>query len=609
LQAACLHQPRGFAGGKPGAMTLEIGLLLAFLAVAVVLFATEVVSVDVAALLLALGLYFSGLIEADAIAQGFANEVILFLGSLFVVTEGLGRTGALLGLENRLLGLARNRPGVLLVVLLLGVGVMSAFLSNTATVGATLPLVLGLSRRLEVAPSKLLLPVAFASILGGTCTLIGTSTNIVVSGLLPRYGQEPLGLFELAPVGVPILLLGLVYLLTVGRRLLPEHGEEPLELYGVRSFFGEVTVPAGSPWVGRSFAEVASGEDPELNVLGLIDEERRDLRPMRPDRITQAGDLLLVKAPQEALLRLKSRKELNLAVDETWGEREGGLVQIHEVLLAPGSRLSGRSVRAQQLGSRYGVTVIAIYRREGVRRKRLGDVVLRDGDVLLVQGDVSPLQWLFRDGDLILLEQSEVPAPGWRAWLALGLFAAMIVAGGAGWVPFFLAAVAAATLMVLSGCLRPAQAYQAVEWRLLVMVGSLLALATAMEGTGAAAYLARLVLEVGRDAGPYALLGGFYLLTMALTQPMSNQAAALVVLPLAIRTALELGLDPRPFAVTVALAASCSFITPLEPASLLVYGPGRYRFRDFFVVGLPLTLIVLAVSLLLVPRLWPLAGG
>lgn len=590
-------------------MTWEIGILLALLGVAVVLFATEKVSVDVTALLLVLALFGVGIVDGEAITLGFANEVLLFLGSLFVVTEGLSQTGALLRLENRLVTFTSGRPWLLMAMLLPGVGLMSAFLSNTATVGALLPLVVGLARRAKMPSSRLLMPIAFASILGGTCTLIGTSTNIVVSGLMPRYGQERLGLFELAPVGVPVLVLGVVYLLTIGRRLLPERRDEPLELYGMRSYLGEVVVPEGSPWVGQPFADVARKEDPDLNVLGLIEpgeggEER--VLPVDPARVLAAGDTLLVNAPQESLMRLKTRKELDLAVDEHWGQREGARVQIHEVVLTPGSRLARRSLRALRLRSRFGVTVLAIYRRTGVRRSRLRDLVLREGDVLLVQGETERLGSLLREGDVILLDRSEVRPPGPHAWAATALFVAMIAIGGLGLAPFFVVALAAATLMVVTGCLRTDQAYQAVDWRLLIMVGSLMTVATAMESTGAAAYLAGAVMEVAQGWGPYALLAGFYLLTLLLTQPMSNQASALVVLPLAIRTATELGLEPRAFAVTVALAASCSFITPLEPASLLVYGPGRYRFRDFFVVGLPLTLIVFVVTMLLVPRLWPL---
>jgi di/tricarboxylate transporter len=275
-------------------------------------------------------------------------------------------------------------------------------------------------------------------------------------------------------------------------------------------------------------------------------------------------------------------------------------------MLPYNSRLAGGTLRKMRFRSRYGVDVLAIYRRGQPRHRRVADLRLRDGDVLLVQGDPERLGWLIRSGDLILLDELELPHPGWRAAVAGAAFLAMVVAGGAGWLSFPVAALIAAVVVVLARCIRTSEAYAAIDWRILIMVASLLGLATAMETSGAAAQLAARVADLAGGAGPLTLLAGFYLLTVILTQPMSNQAAALVVLPLAVRTALAVDLNPRAFAIAVCLAASCSFITPLEPASLLVYGPGRYRFRDYFVVGLPLTLLVFGLTLLIVPRVWPL---
>jgi di/tricarboxylate transporter len=281
-------------------------------------------------------------------------------------------------------------------------------------------------------------------------------------------------------------------------------------------------------------------------------------------------------------------------------------VPIHELVLAPSSRLAGHTLEELRLRARYGITVLAVYRRGETFNVRLARTRLRAGDVLLVQGDMAPLDWLLSAGDAILLERTEYRPGGRRAFLAIGLFLAMIVAGGAGWIPFSLAALAAAVTLLLTGALDPAEAYAAIHWRVLVLVGSLLALASAMETTGAAAYVAERIVASTGSGGEMALLAGFYLLTLILTQPMSNQAAALVVLPVAVRAADHANLDPRAFAVTVCVAASCSFITPLEPASLLVYGPGKYRFRDFTIVGLPLSLLCMAITLIVVPRVWPL---
>jgi di/tricarboxylate transporter len=590
-------------------MTGEILTVLLLLGGAVVLFATERLSVDVTSLLLLFGLYLTGIVEPADLLQGFSNEVVLFIGTLFVLGEALVRTGTLDPLERRLAALATARPEMLLPVLVAGAAAISGFLSNTATMAAMLPLATSLARRLKTPPSKLLMPIAFGSILGGSMTLIGTSTNVVVSGLLPRYELEPLGLFELAPVAFPAAVLGGLYLVTFGKRLLPERAGETLDLYGMREYLAEVTVPDGSSWIGKRLAEIDAALELDLTILGHV--EGRRIRPVAPRRPLAAGDVLLVKADQDALLKLEKRKQLDLAAAEQQDEEEGRgrELRVHEVVVANNSRLAGRSLRELDFRRRYGATVLATYRRGGARRRRLADLRLREGDVLLLQGEIDQLRWFLQQGELILLDEAELPQPGWRAGVAGGVFVAMLVAGAAGWMPFHLAALAAALVTVLAGCIHPDDAYRAVDWRILVMIASLLVLSTAMETSGTAEYVADGIVALTGDLGPVALLAGFYVLTVVLTQPMSNQASALVVLPLALRTATATGLEPRAFAVTVALAASCSFVTPLEPASLLVYGPGRYRFRDFFVVGWPLTLLVMVVTLLLVPRLWPLDGG
>ncbi|MDX1997594.1 MAG: SLC13 family permease [Thermoanaerobaculia bacterium] len=583
-------------------MTPEILSLLVVLVLAVLLFATEVVSVDVAGVAVLLGLWALGLIPPAEIARGFGNDVVIFLGSLFVVTEGLVRTGALDQLERRLATFAERRPGLLLVPVVMGAGMVSAVLSNTATVAAFLPLATGLAQRLSLAPSKILMPLAFASILGGTVTLIGTSTNIVVSGALPSFGLEPMSFFELSPVGIPIFLLGVVYLFTWGRRLLPDRQTEAIDNYGVREYLGEVRIPASSPWCGKNLNEIHAGRDLDVSVLGLVGDDE-EILPLPPDRALQAGDVLMIKSSQEGFLRLTRASQVELVGGEGHG---AGSVQVHEILLAPQSHLSGRSLREHQFRSRYNVTVLAISHRGWTRRQRLGDRPLQDGDAILVQGDLSRLQWLLKAGDVILLDQLQFQPQSRRSWVAAGIFLAMILIGAFELMPFSLVALAAAGAMVLTRSVSSSEAYSAVDWRILIMVGCLLSLAKAMETTGAAAFLAEQIAGFAAGRDPLFLVAGFYLLTVILTQPMSNQAAALVVLPVAVRTAMAMDLNPRTLAVTVCLAASSSFITPLEPACLMVYGPGRYRFLDYLKVGAPLTVGVFLLTLWLVPWLWPL---
>jgi di/tricarboxylate transporter len=585
-------------------MTSDILLLLALLTGAVILFATEWIAPELTAVLMLLVLTLAGLLPRDQVFAGFGSDVVLFLGSVFVVGQALVRTGVLHGIERSLARAGERIPRRVLPVLVLSTAALSSVLSNTATVAAMLPVASGVARRLRLSPSRIYMPLAFAAILGGSLTLIGTSTNIVVAAAMPGLGEPAWGLFELTPAALPAAALGLVYMLTVGRRLLPERAGEVADLYRLREYVSEVVVPAESPWVHRTLSEIRAGADLEITVLGRI--EGGAVEPFPPDAHLAAGDRLLVKANHQALLRIKARRELDLVVDRIGEPSSSRAPAAHEVVLPHGSRLSGRTLRSLAFGTRYRVMVIALFRRGEPVLDRVAGVTLRDGDVLLIQGDLDPLGELFNGGHLLLLEEAPIPVAGARSWLAAGSFVAMLVVGGLGWLPFPLAAFATAITVLLAGCLTPRQAFQSIDWGVLVLVGSLLGLGAAMAATGAGAYLATTVAGAAQNLGPLAVLCGFYLLTVALTQPMSNQAAALVVLPLAILTARELGLNPRAFAAAVTLAASCSFITPLEPASLLVYGPGRYRFRDYFVFGLPLTLLVFAINLFMVPRIWPL---
>jgi di/tricarboxylate transporter len=587
-------------------MTSDILLLLALLAGAVILFATEWIAPELTAVLLLLTLTLTGLVPQDRIFAGFGSDVVVFLGGVFVVGQALVRTGVLDRLEGSLATAGARFPRRFLPLLVLSTTTVSSVLSNTATVAAMLPVASGLSRRLKLSPSRIYMPLAFASILGGSLTLIGTSTNIVVAAAMPALGEPSWGLFEMTPAALPAVVAGVIYLLTLGRRLLPERAGEVADLYRLREYVSEVVIPPSSPWVHGTLSELRAGADLEISVLGRI--EGGEVAPLAPDTRLAAGDRLLVKANHQALLRIKARRELDLVVDASGEPSSSRAPAAHEVVLPHGSRLSGRTLRSLAFGTRYRVMVIALFRRGEPVLDRVAGVELRDGDVLLLQGDLEPLEELFNGGHLLLLEETPIPVAGARTWLAAGCFVGMLLVGGFGWLPFPIAAFAAAIAVLLARCLTPRQAYQSIDWGVLVLVGSLLGLGVAMETTGAGLYLAERLAGAAENLGGLAVLAGFYLLTVILTQPMSNQAAALVVLPLAMITARELDLNPRTFAAAVTLAASCSFITPLEPASLLVYGPGRYRFRDYFVVGLPLTVLVFALNLFMVPRIWPLHG-
>jgi di/tricarboxylate transporter len=505
-----------------------------------------------------------------------------------------------------------SRPRILLCVMVVASAV-SAFINNTTTTAVALPAVLGVARKSRVAASQLLIPLAFASILGGTCTLIGTSTNIAASGYLAASGflppgeRVPFSLFEFLPVGLAMVAAGGGFLLLFGHRLLPAHVEASYtEEYEIREYLSEVVVPPGSPLAGKAIRDTTLAAM-DLTVLAILRGEER-LFP-EPFRRLAEGDVLIVKASREGLLKVKETAGVEIRPDLKLGDQDlvGDTLKIVEAIVMPQSALVGRTVKELDFRARYGVTVLAIYRRGHALASKLTGVPLEVGDVLLLQGRAGHFPSLTGRADLWALQETEhVPARRRKGFFVIALFALAVLAAGLDLIPVPLAFLSAALAVLLLRLVRPEEAYGSIEWRLLVLIAGMTAFGVAMQKTGAAEFLAGLVVAAAAPFGVYVLLAGFAVLTMLLTQPMSNAAAALVVLPIAMSTAVQLDLNPRTFAVMVTLAASLSFVAPFEPSCLLVYGPGRYRFGDFVRAGAPLTAIALLLLLLLVPRLWPL---
>ena len=588
-------------------MTFPIFLVLALLAAAVVVFSFEWLPVDVTTLLLLVVLVLSGTLTFAEAFAGFASEIIVILASIFVLTGALMKTGvvdALGGLIHRVAGGGRRR--ILACVMGVTCGV-SAFINNTTTTAVALPAVLGVCRRSKLSPSQVLIPLAFASILGGTCTLIGTSTNVAASGYLLETGLAPFTLFEFLPVGLTMVVAGTGFLFLFAHRLLPDHREASYtEEYEINEYLSEIVVPPGSPLAGKAIRDAGLAEL-GLTVLSILRGGVR-LYP-DPDRRLAEGDVLIVQASREGLLKVKETAGVEIRPDLKLGDQDliGDALKIVEAILMPQSALIGRTIKELDFRARFGVTVLAIYRRGHALARKLTEVPLEVGDVLLLQGRPESFKAIASGRDLWVLQETEhIPARRRKGLYVAGLFVAAIAAAGLELIPLPIAFLAAALGVLLLRLITPEEAYGAVDWRLLVLIAGMTAFGGAMQKTGAAEYLAGLVVDWAAPLGIYVVMAGFAVLTMLLTQPMSNAAAALVVLPVALSAAGRLGVDPRSFAVLVTLAASLSFITPFEPSCLLVYGPGRYRFADFVRAGTPLTLIALVLLLLLVPVFWPL---
>lgn len=592
-------------------MTLAIAYVLCLMVVALVLFALDFLRVDVVALILLLlltvpGRWIAGLLTPEQALAGFGSETIMVLIALFILTEGVVKTGVVERLGLRLAALGGARPAAFSRWIVLSAGAISAFVSNTLTTAVFVPVVIGASRRAKIPASKLLMPLAFASILMGTITVIGTSTNLVVSGQLPRYGQEPLGFFEMAPVGIVIAIVGLAYLLLLAPRLIPDRGgEEATKASGARQFRTELVVTAKSPVAGKTLAQLRLGD---ILSLFVVQVRRRSKRKPHLHDTLREGDELVIEGSSQDILSVKDLTGVDIKpdVELTEAGAKGQDTRIVEAMVLPRSPLVGQTLAGARFHEATGLAVLALNSAHEHRKvEQLSSWRLRPSDVLILQGKPDDLRRLPPESLLLLEDVSAHHSRSPKGTLAAAIFVASMVLGAAGVLALPVAFLLGVLGLVLTKCLTADEAYAAVDWRLLVLIGAMMAFGKAMETSGASSWVAELVVEHVCPLGGTAVMAAFFLLTMGLSQPMSNQAAVLIVLPVAIATAQGTGLDPRALVITVTLAASCSFLTPLEPACLLVYGPGRYRFFDYVRAGLPLTAIAFVATILLVPVFWP----
>jgi di/tricarboxylate transporter len=591
-------------------MTLDIALVLGIIVVAMVLFSLERIPADVVSLGVLTTVSLLGLVPIEQAFLGFSNAAVITLLGLFILTAALLRTGVVQIFGRNIIQRVGDNPNRLLLVIMVASAVIGAFMSNTASTAFFIPVVLGIARKTQMSPSKLLMPLAFSSILSSSVTLVSTSTNIVVSGLLLRYELAPMGMFELAPVGVPILAAGLIYMYFIGRRLIPDRITEKRtpEEEEERSFQTEILILPESPWIGKRLQETALGKDLNLQVQQVVRNKDQYLTPEESPEI-RAGDVLIVQGDRDEILDIKSTAGIEIKADAklTDSEVPEEDLRLVEAIVLFRSPLIGRTLKGIQFRERYGVQVLAINRRGQRISQKISQLPLRVGDVLLVQGHPANIASLNTDRTLRLIgELEEKPPILKRAPLAIGAFVGALALATFNLVSFPIAVVLGVLFVFLTRSINPDEAYREVEWRALILIACMLSLGAALDHTGAAEYIASLIISFLGNAGPFLLLSAFFLLTVLLTQPMSNQAAAVVIVPIALQTAVQLQMNPRAFIMTVALAASCSYLTPLEPSCLMVYGPGGYRFSDFLKVGSLLTFIIYLITILMVPMIWPL---
>jgi di/tricarboxylate transporter len=592
-------------------MTTDIALTLAIIVAALTLFATEKLRVDLVALLVLLSVGLLRLVDPEEIFDGFANPAVITVWAVYIVSGGLFRTGVADFMGRGILRLGGDKEPRLIATIMATCGVISAFMNNVGATAMLMPALVGISRRTKIAVSKLLIPLSFSSLLGGKMTLIGTPANILAMGILADRGLSTLGFFEFTPMGIVVLTTGIIYMLLIGRHLLPvrEGAQGARDVYRIRDYVTQVQIASTSPLAGKTLVEARLGQDYDLTVLA-IERDGAGLSPIGRDTELEAGDLLTVEGSADALMDARQSLGLSIEAEQKLDleQLEPGNVQLIEATLAPRSGLVGRTLRDVRFRDRYGFTALAIWRHGEAITEKLRDLRLLFGDGLLLQGPHHRVRELQEGNDFLVLEPLEVEQyQRNKAPFAIGALLLAILLVVFADFHISLAMVIASVAMILTGCLSIEEAHKSIDWRTVFLVAGMLPLGVAMEATGTARYLADIMLDMLGDFGPVALLAGTYLLAALITQAMSNAAAMVLIVPIAVDTAQGLGANHLTFTMAVVIGAATSFLSPVgHKANVLVFGPGGYRFLDYPRVGALLTVILLIVSMIFLPLFWPL---
>jgi di/tricarboxylate transporter len=591
-------------------LSFEIGFVFAVVLAALVLFITERYRVDQVAVAVPLVLLLSGIITAEQAVAGLSSEATVTVAAMLGLSLGLTKTGAVEAVSRWALHAPLGGPRTRLLVLCLLVAIVSPFLNNTVVVVVFLPVFIALARHIGEPNSAVLVPLSYSAILGGTVTLIGTSTNLIVHGMARARGFDELTMFSIAPLGLIYLGVGTVYLFTIGRRLLPRR-EAPPDLsdkYEVRSFLTELRVEEDSPVAGRSLGELRWGERYGVSVVGIRRESTAIPAPGARNAI-RAGDILLARGDTGKLLTLARDEKLatpSRRVGPTL-ELQGADARLVELMVAPGSHLAGRTLESVGFQQRHEAVVLAIQHQGRTVHESLPKVRVEVGDLLLVHGGAHALAQLADDPGFVPLGEVERPyVTRPRAGVAVVILAAVVAAAGTGLTSILTASLVGMGLMIFTSCVRIEEVYRELDWSVVFLLAGLIPLGIAMDQSGATEWIGRASSNLLGPFPPVAAVAAFYLLTSLLTEVMSNNATAVVLTPVALVTAAQLDMNPYALLVAVMFGASASFMTPIGyQTNMLVYGPGGYRFVDFVRVGAPLNLILLVTASLVIPLFWP----
>jgi len=591
-------------------LNLDMVLVGVIIIAAMVMFIWGKVRIDIIALCVLVALFLLKLIEPGQVLYGLANQATVTIAAMFIISAGLVRTGLVEWAARYLDRLAGKTELRLMLIISLTAAILSAFIINAAIVAIFIPVAMVLAKSRKIASSKILIPLSFASQFGGVCTLVGTSTNLIVNSIAVSRGLEPFGFFEFLPLGIAMVGAGTVYLAAVGHWLLPvRKGEaEQVDKYRLVDYLAELQVADKSPLIGMTWDTGKVGEEYRVELANLLRGTRAVARPSRT-RI-KPDDILLLHGNVEQILEIESKYGLKILKNARVKDRElsSHNMKLSEVLVPPDSSLIGRTLQEAVFFRRHRLTVLAIQRRGRTLRDRLADIKLKENDTILLQGHKDDISHIMNSPNVIVTnELTDLYLRKDRAVIALAVLLAVVFLTALNVMPIMLAAILGAVAMVVTRCLNIEEAYKSIDWKIIFLLAGVLPLGLALEQSGATLWLADHVLQPLAGHGPVVLLAAFYLITAVLTEAMSNNAAAAILAPIAFTTAASLGLDPRPLLVAITFAASTSFATPIGyKTNTMIYSPGGYRFTDYTKIGVPLNLIFWGISVLLIPLIWPL---
>lgn len=590
-------------------MNYEIILVFAVAVCAVVLFATEKLSVDLVALLIMATLLVSGIISPEEGISGFSNKATVTVAAMFILSAGLFKTGAVTYLGKITSDLFKKNYWLGMITVMFAVGFFSAFINNTPVVAIFIPILLGVAKEIKASASKLLMPMSFASMFGGVCTLIGTSTNILVSSIAERQGQPAFSMFEIAPLGLIMFAVGMIYMLLIGVRLIPDRRAEGdlIESFNLQEYIAEVVLLEDSLSVGRAIKDAPLVKEIDLNIIEVHRGETIYSLPS-PDFVLHKDDVLRVRCDLEKFQKIQESEGVLFKPQYKWSDEdiETTETKLVEAVIAPNTNFVGKTLKRLKFREDFGATVLALRHRGKLMIEKIADTKLDAGDALLIEVKNERFSGLRQNPSFVII--SEIEQPTYRRsklYLALFIVAGVILSATLGIAPIVVSAVVGAILMILSGCLNMEESYQAIEWRIIFLLAGVLSLEAAMSNSGAGMLISSKIISIVGVWGPIALLSAFYLMTFILTEMMSNNATAALLTPIAIATATTIGVSPRPFLVAVMFAASASFMTPVGyQTNTLIYGPGQYRFSDFLRVGTPLNILFWIAATIFIPYFW-----